>query len=420
MNNAQGICIYCGTYSGTYHDIQAISYDSSATYTRLDSASFDTVYRAATGSSSKAPSYTIKFTSLPAYGTLYRGNSTTSFTGTNGTKISTYNMSTLSFSNSSSGTNSISNVYYVPTTGTTMSDTVQYGVYSGSTLLYVGTINFVAQKHEITYYASSAGVQFSARDFFDASSSLLYSNYITFGTPSSGTLYKNGTAVTARDYFSVTEMSGSASLNNLTFVPKSGYTGVVEIPFYANSASGALASGVVYVHVAGNNFTDVDPNGWAASYIARLYATGVIKGTSTTTFSPNANMKYGEALKMILLAAGYPTQSETGGTHWASNYLTLAYQKGIVSTTSIDLNATVDRDTIATIAAKALGLASASTINAGIAKPADSTNGYVYALYNAGIVSGDSSSGTNYYYGTKNITRAEVTKIVCKIMDYKK
>ena len=130
-------------------------------------------------------------------------------------------------------------------------------------------------------------------------------------------------------------------------------------------------------------------------------------------------MKYGEALKMILIAAGYPKQSETGGTHWASNYLDLAYQRGIVSSKNIDLNATVDRNTIAEIAAKALGLAKATYINAGIVGPVDSSNGYVYALYNAGILNGSFINGSNYFQGSNPITRAEIAKIICAINDYK-
>ena len=41
-------------------------------------------------------------------------------------------------------------------------------------------------------------------------------------------------------------------------------------------------------------------------------------------------MTYGEALKMILLAAGYPEQAPTG-THWASGYQTRAITDGIMS-----------------------------------------------------------------------------------------
>ena len=50
---------------------------------------------------------------------------------------------------------------------------------------------------------------------------------------------------------------------------------------------------------------------------------GVINGFSNGTFQPNSNVTYGQALKLIMLAAGYPAQEKTG-THWASGYLTKA------------------------------------------------------------------------------------------------
>ncbi|MBR2894512.1 MAG: S-layer homology domain-containing protein [Oscillospiraceae bacterium] len=412
----------------TQSEVTPIVYTSSNNYITLNGSDFDRIYKAATGSTSSNPSYTIQFLDLPKYGTLYRN-----YTGTNLGSLYNYelteqNISSLTFSNRSSNTNSIGKVVYVPSNFTSLNDTVRYAAYSGNTLLYWGSIQFNTEEIVIKYECSSATMKFSASDFFTSSTSMLNAQYVAFGAPSSGTLYKDyengtGTTVLSTEYFSYSDNFGVSNLNRITYVPTTGFSGTVEIPFFSTTLSGLSINGKIQITVTAPpapSFTDVNSSKWYASYVNRLSTAGIIKGTSATTFSPNANMKYGEALTMILLAAGYPQQIESG-SHWASNYLTLAYNSGIVSTTNIDLDAAVDRDTIATIAAKAMGLSYASSVKAGISAPSDSTNGYVYALYNAGIVGGQFDyKGTNYFYGNRNITRAEVSKIICNIMDYNK
>ena len=399
-----------------------ITYECTGSHVMLNSNDFDAVYRAVTGTNVTSPSYSIRFLDLPSYGTLYRDYKADDYGTINSTPITSSNISLTTFSSLSTSQNSLDNVAYFPSGHASGGDTIRYVAYSGNRILYVGTINFTSREFVVTYTTSST-VKFSSLDFYASGSPLLNAQFIVFGTPSSGTLYKdyeNSVRVQTYDYFSFSTNYGVNLLDNVTYVPRDGFVGTVEIPFAGHALTGGLVSGKIRIYVVRDFFSDVDPNNWAAPYINRLYATGVINGTSATTFSPNADMTYGAALKMILLAAGYPKQSETGGTHWASNYLTLAYRNGIVSTTDIDLNAAVDRNTIAEIAAKALGLAKASSVNAGIVPPTDSTNGYVYALYNAGILNGNFVGGYNYFYGSNRITRAEVAKIICMINDYNK
>ena len=48
----------------------------------------------------------------------------------------------------------------------------------------------------------------------------------------------------------------------------------------------------------------------------------------------------------------------------------------------------------------------------------DSNDGYVLALYQAGIVEGTTNGGRTYYYGTSTIKRGEICAIICRINDY--
>ncbi len=404
--------------------VEDITYNCNGTHVMLNTADFTEVYRKATNSNVKNPVFSVRFLDLPQFGTLYRGYDESGYGVLNGTAVDQKNIDTLVFSSASNAENSLDKLAYIPKTGSANGDTVRYLVYSGNKVLYVGTVTFNSKEVIVTYTTTvDTAVKFSSADFFTAGSPLLQAQFLVFGNPYTGTLYKdyaNGVRVQASDYFSYNANYGVNLLDNITYVPGEGYTGVVDIMFAATALTGGAVNGKVRIYVVHNNvFTDVASDNWAAPYINRLYATGVISGTSATTFSPDKNMTYGEALKMILLAAGCPKQSETGGTHWASKYLDYAYRNGFVSSNNINLDAPINRDAVAELAAKVLGMDIATSLNLGVVGPVDSTNGYVWALYNAGILNGSfDADGYNRYYGSQPITRAQVAKIICKISDY--
>lgn len=408
--------MYIMVTNGTVEDI---SYQAPVTGVKLDGSDFLTVYRKATNSTLATTAMYIQLLDVPAYGTLYYGSGSYL---TSGTKLTASNIGSMLFSSNTGATNSISNITYIPGT-TKAADTVRYVAYSTSngTPLYVGEINFGATaKGAIKYHTNSAGVTFKSTDFFNADTGLLSVQYITFGKPSSGTLYKNysngkGTAVSTTDLFSYSN-SGSqvTSINNLTYVPAAGYTGVVSIPYTGSNITGTQVSGTVKVYVVSKAFKDVPTTLWSYEYVTELTASGIVNGVTPTTFYPNSDVKYGEALKLIMLAAGYSEQAKTG-SHWASGYLTRAYRDGLVTNPNIDLNATVDRNTIASIAAKALKLSPVTNITSPFV---DSNDGYVLALYQAGIVEGTTNGGRTYYYGTSTIKRGEICAIICRINDY--
>lgn len=409
-------------YSST--GAENITYDCNGTYVMLNTSDFTDVYRDMTNSTVKDPVYSVRFLDLPKFGTLYRGCEETSYGITGGTAVDYNNMDILVFSSVVTAENSLNKLAYIPRSGSSVGDTVRYLVYSGNKVLYVGTLTFNSKEVIVTYTTTvNTPVKLSSADFFTAGSPLLKAQFLVFGNPPSGTLYRdyaNGVRVQTHEYYSYNANYGVYLLDDITYVPKEGYSGVVDIMFCGTSLTGGAVNGKVRVYVVRNDiFKDVAADHWAAAYINRLYSTGIISGTSATTFSPDNNMTYGQALKMILLAAGCPKQSETSGTHWASKYLEYAYINGYVSTSKIDLDAPIDRDAVAELAARVLGLEKAGSVNLGITGPVDSTNGYVYALYNAGILNGSyDKDGNNRYYGSDMITRAQVAKIICKINDY--
>lgn len=411
----------------TEKDPEAIVYSSTGKNITLDADDFLDNYKDTMGSS--ASNIQIQFLEVPSNGTLYYNyNERTE----KGTELTSKNVANYPFSTSSRASKSIEDVTYVPDSRG-RSDTVRFACYtSGGDLRYYGEVTFgqTVQNVTVNMTSTSSGVTFQASTFFNADDALLSANTISFGTPSSGTLYKNwngtsGTRVTASDMFSyVASVTGNASISTVTYVPVAGYSGTVTIPFSAYGAAGGIVSGTVSIRVTATTpttiFTDVPTTGsqaWAYPYINRLAAAGVVSGVTPTTYGPKQTVKWGEALKMVLLGAGHPAQVEGTGSNWASGYLTYAVNNGIVSNTNINLSSNITRLEMAELAAKALGMSPASRINTGIVGPTDTTNGYVYALYNAGIVGGDSSSGQNRYNGGSTLLRDEMAKIVCGVMD---
>ena len=402
------------------NDPSDITYNCSGEHIALSGNDFDDVYRKTMGTTTQSPMYTVRFLDLPTYGTLYRNFSTES----SGIALTKDNLSIMTFSSSSMGETSLDRLVYVPTAYGNTQDSARYLVYYGTQPLYIGTINFTSREFVITY-TTIEKIKFSAQDFYAGTSPLLDTQHIVFDIPISGALYKdfdNGSLVQNYDRFSYQVSYGVDLLDKVTYVPEEGFTGIVEIPFTGKTSVGSIVFGKVRIYVVPREvFDDVDSaTDWAAPYINRLRTYGIADGTSDTTFSPNNEVTFGQALKMILRAAGYPPQEEPKDVHWATNYLLLAYQNGIVPFASIDLDLPATRDVIAVMAAKALDLKSADSVDSKIIAPTDTTNGYVYALYNAGILNGRFENGVNFFHGEENISRAEMAKIICKIMDYNK
>ena len=395
-----------------------IVYNATGNSISLNGGDFTDKYYSVVGSS--ASNVTIKLRSVPSNGALsYQSRALTSS-----------NINSYTFSSSDRGSSRISDITYTPgRAGTT--DTVEYACYNGGTLRFIGTITFnatpaVASNLVINYTSGSSGVTFSSMDFFASSSAMAASSYLTFGTPSSGGLYVNNAPVSSGTQFAfyTTGGSGYQNLNNLTYKPAAGFSGTATIAFTAYNINNTMAAnGTVQIAVSqpanpstpsSGIFKDTPSNAWYASAVSSLVQAGVIAGYDDGTFRPNNAVTYGEALKMIMRAAGYPAQQEGTGANWAINYKNTAVADGLVDE-SIVLSNPINRNAVAAIAAKALHLSPVS----GASPFADTSDGYVLALYQAGIVQGDSSSGTAYYNGSDTLNRAQISAIIYRINNYR-
>lgn len=158
-------------------------------------------------------------------------------------------------------------------------------------------------------------------------------------------------------------------------------------------------------------FSDVPSNIWYYTYVKDLYDSKVINGTTATTFSPQGTVTFGQALKLILLAAGYEEQAPTT-THWASGYYRLASQKGFLpSNLNLTLDQPITRLQIASIAVRTLGLPRTSSKS----PFSDTTDQSALILYDHGVFTGVETETGLLFKPNDNITRAEVSAVIWRI-----
>lgn len=159
---------------------------------------------------------------------------------------------------------------------------------------------------------------------------------------------------------------------------------------------------------ASDIFYDLYQDQWYYIYINDLYNNGVINGYEDSTFRPNNIVTTGEALKMIILAAGYQ-EPEAVESHWARGYLNFALEMGFIDTGDItDLDVPISRVLMAKTSARAMGLDRLYD-----SEPfTDTSNAYAAILADHGIVEGY-EDGT--FRPDRSLTRAELSAIVWRI-----
>ncbi len=364
----------------------------------------------------------VRITDAPDAGILYYNFFGASAYGTSSERVTDSNCKNISlyFSPSRQSDYALSELTYIPT-GSNYCDQIAFTAYSTDGYSASGTILIsVTSKSISEIYGttlSGTSVSFPAASLSIAVSgatgdSMDCIQLLALPASSKGTVYAgSGKKASTETLYSYSQ------INALQFTPASGFTGSVEIPYVAYGSSGKpVASGVFSIGVVSRvkSFTDVTASTWCYKYVTELSAAGVIDGYSDGSFQPNKAVTWGQALKLIMLAAGYDTQAPTGSSVF-SGYLTAAKADGLVSG-NVDLNAAITRQQMAQLAAKALELSISdlSSVN----PFTDTSDPYVRAMNAAGIVEGYFSNGTSTFKPNNTLTRGQISAIVWRMQQY--
>ena len=365
----------------------------------------------------------LTLTSVPATGSLYYNYYNASKYGATRTQLTASMAGSMIFSYSpaSASEYDLSELTYIPSgsnycTALTFTGYSSSGTAVSATILISVTASPVSEVYSVTTKGTS--VNFPANSVYSAVASatgfgLSSIQLLELPASTAGVLYVGSYAADTTSAYSYG--SDTDSMSQLRFIPNSGFTGSVSIPYVALSSSGtALGAGVVSIGVVDSvkKFTDISTSTWCYKYVTGLASANVISGYSNGTFQEKNTITYGAALKLIMLAAGYGEQAPTVKGSPFSGYLAKAKAAGLVSGNP-KLNGPITRLQIAQIAAKALKL---STTGLPSKKPFTDTNDvYVQALNAAGIIEGYFSNGTSTYKPNNTLTRGQVSAIVWRM-----
>ena len=365
----------------------------------------------------------LTLTSVPATGSLYYNYYNASKYGATRTQLTASMAGSMIFSYSpaSASEYDLSELTYIPSgsnycTALTFTGYSSSGTAVSATILISVTASPVSEVYSVT--TKGISVNFPANSVYSAVASatgfgLSSIQLLELPASTAGVLYVGSYAADTTSAYSYG--SDTDSMSQLRFIPNSGFTGSVSIPYVALSSSGtALGAGVVSIGVVDSvkKFTDISTSTWCYKYVTELASANVISGYSNGTFQEKNTITYGAALKLIMLAAGYGEQAPTVKGSPFSGYLAKAKAAGLVSGNP-KLNGPITRLQIAQIAAKALKL---STTGLPSKKPFTDTNDvYVQALNAAGIIEGYFSNGTSTYKPNNTLTRGQVFAIVWRM-----
>ena len=365
----------------------------------------------------------LTLTSVPATGSLYYNYYNASKYGATRTQLTASMAGSMIFSYSpaSASEYDLSELTYIPSgsnycTALTFTGYSSSGTAVSATILISVTASPVSEVYSVTTKGTS--VNFPANSVYSAVASatgfgLSSIQLLELPASTAGVLYVGSYAADTTSAYSYG--SDTDSMSQLRFIPNSGFTGSVSIPYVALSSSGtALGAGVVSIGVVDSvkKFTDISTSTWCYKYVTELASANVISGYSNGTFQEKNTITYGAALKLIMLAAGYGEQAPTVKRSTFSGYLAKAKAAGLVSGNP-KLNGPITRLQIAQIAAKALKLPTSGLPSK---KPFTDTNDvYVQALNAAGIIEGYFSNGTSTYKPNNTLTRSQVSAIVWRM-----
>lgn len=141
---------------------------------------------------------------------------------------------------------------------------------------------------------------------------------------------------TADYYQAVSELSALKVIEGFedgTFKPEENVTRAQITKMVVTALGNQVASAAEASAGRDTQFADVTGSHWAAGFVAvgtSSAAQNFINGYSATSFGPEDNVTYAQAIKMLVAALGYSSSAEGAGG-WPSGYLKYGYSLGLTT-----------------------------------------------------------------------------------------
>lgn len=151
-------------------------------------------------------------------------------------------------------------------------------------------------------------------------------------------------------------------------------------------------------------FDDVSSEHWASGYINVASKLGIINGDGDGNFRPEDEVKFEEAIKMLVCALGYADGVEIDENDWSKAYLEIAEEKGITESLQGEKGKSATRGDIAVMSYN--GISQITGISAIPAVPVASVSGGEYEKAQK-VKLTTITEGAEIYYTTDGTTPTE-------------
>lgn len=223
---------------------------------------------------------------------------------------------------------SIDRVTFVPASGFAGTALVPFTAWAINGAEYRGTAEITVRSAAalgglVRYETQGEPVHLNAYDIQTASGGAPSSLRLT-GLPDAGQgkLYYQYAGPTKYSWqgntSTVYSLYGDPSVSSLTFVPKAGFYGTVEVPYTASNEDGTQYDGTIRITVkepsASANFDDLSGrSAQMKSAVDYLYDLGVVKGTGQRRYEPTASIRRGDFCVMLSRAFQFNVGSSVQG-----------------------------------------------------------------------------------------------------------
>ena len=169
---------------------------------------------------------------------------------------------------------------------------------------------------------------------------LSYIQIASLPASAAGTLYSgyNGTTGNTVGIGSRFYRAANPTIDQLTFVPKGGYTGVATIGYTGVGVNGQQVSGRINIYIdrtgTSSYFNDMGSYAWAADAVDYLYRMGVVNGMGNGGFGPSQPIRRCDFIVMLCRAFKL---SGSGGYSFADVPVTSYYAEAVATAKSLGI-----------------------------------------------------------------------------------